>query len=161
MLWVSVYQQRGTLEGDRGSQGAHFPNASLNAIVSLSKVISWKNLSEKVEAEELIQREAGSSGGLFSPLISLVGCICCRLSPEMPGLYQHDGIWGATVRGKGSEKVQNKTDVVRYKASFHVISTADPIWHALLIFSRPAHLFYTKINRKINNVLTLSACLSF
>lgn len=121
MLWVSVYQQRGTLEGDRGSQGAHFPNASLNAIVSLSKVISWKNLSEKVEAEELIQREAGSSGGLFSPLISLVGCICCRLSPEMPGLYQHDGIWGATVRGKGSEKEQNKTDVVRYKASFHVI----------------------------------------
>lgn len=65
------------------------------------------------------------------------------------------------MREKGSEKEQNKTDVVRYKESLRVISTADSIWHALLISSQPAHLFYTKINRKINNAHTLSARLGF
>ena len=45
--------------------------------------------------------------------------------------------------------------------SFHVISIADPIRHAILISSQPARLFYTKINREINNACTLSACLGF
>lgn len=84
------------------------PKCLLKCHLRLSEVISLKNLWEKVKADKQIESVAGSCTGLFSPLISLVGCICCRLSPETHALYQRDGIWGVTVKGKKELRMSEK-----------------------------------------------------
>lgn len=97
-----------------------FPKCLLKCHLQLSKVISWKNLWKETDADKLIESEAGSSTGLFSPLISLVGCICCRLSPEMPGLYQRCGIRGATVKGKKQSKNEQKRQILSVRMNLTV-----------------------------------------
>lgn len=95
-----MFTNKGPLYNERERKPRRaFPICLLKCHLQPSKVISYKNLWEKVESDKLIGSGAGSGAGLFNSLISLVGCVCCRLSPEMPGLYQRDGKRAATATG--------------------------------------------------------------